>query len=797
MTDVGFATRILRRSPGFALTAILSLALGIGVNTAVFSVVNGVILRPLPFADPDRLVQMFGTSPLEPRHDAISSLPDYRRQSRSFASVAGYEVSARYLRTVAGPERVSIVRAEPDFLSLLGVPALVGRRFNADDPANVAVVSETFWRLRFRRNPAAIGTTTLLDDQPFRIIGVMPDSFQFPYKSASILSGVASQIRTDMWLPINPPLRERGRISNVIGRLKPGVTVQATNAELASIASRLQEQYPAAARPRGAYVVPLGEAVVESAVRRPLGLLWMAVTLVLVLACANMATLSLVRMTTRSREVAVRVALGAGPRRLIGQFLTESLLLSITGGIIGFAIAWWGTHRLIRFIRAYLPRAHEVGVDWTVFLFLLIACVITGIVFGLAPALVAARTNPQTVLQQSGSHGTVGVGPARLRDGLVVLEVASAFVLAVGAGLLVRELVRLRSTPSGMATSNIVTFHLGRRMAPDRDPRHLQEIENRVRTLPGVRAAGFTQLLPLQNWGWFSNSVEFRLRGSPPPTTTPYQIELRYVTPGYFDALGIRRRRGRVFTTSDDRAALPVIVINQTLARRAFGDEDPIGKETTRGMIIGVIDDVRQVNLDKESLPEVYYPVAQNWTQVNELGMTLAVRTSGPPDAVIAPVRSIVREVDPNQAVFNVRTMERVIADSMTEFTLYLWLMGSLSVIALVIALTGTYGVVSYIATSRMREFAIRVALGADAGRVTRFMLRRTAWLVAIGIAVGALASLAATPLLGNLPVTIRPPSALVMVPVAGLVVAAALIASLVPARRAARADPVTALRGE
>jgi predicted permease len=797
MTDVRYAIRTLLRSPGFTATAILSLALGIGANTAVFSVVNGVMLRPLPFAQPERLVQLHGSSPLVPRGDAVSSLADYRDQSASFEALVGYDVSARFLRTSAGPQRVTVVRAERGFFPMLDVAAIVGRAFGDDDPANVAVVSERFWRQRLRGSAAAIGSTTILDDQPIRIVGVMPDSFQFPYKSASILSGVASQSRTDMWLPIDPPVRGRGRFSNVTGRLKVGVTLAAANAELAGIAQRLQDQYPAAARPRGVYAVPLDVAVVDAGVRRPLVLLFAAVALVLLLACANMANLSLVRATLRSREVAVRAALGAGRRRLAAQFLTESLLLSFAGGIVGVAIAWAGTNRLMSLVRAHLPRAHEVGLDWTVFLFLFAACIVTGLVFGLAPAIIAMRTNPHAVLQEAGSHGTAGVGSTRLRDGLVVMEVALAFILAVGAALLVRELGRLKSTRSGMATENIVTFHLGRRVAPGTDARRFYDIADRVKQLPGVSAAGFTQLLPLQNWGWTSNSTDFRVRGRETPATPPFQIELRYVTPGYFDALGVVVQRGRAFTASDDRAALPVIMINETLARRTFGGEDPIGKETTRGTIVGIVADVRQVHLDQPPAPEVYYPAAQNWSQVSELGMTLVVRTLGRPEGVIDAVRSAVRQVDPNQAVFNVRTMESVVEDSLAEFTLYLRLMALFAIIALLIAVTGTYGVIAYVATSRMREFAIRIALGADGRRVTTFMLRKTTVLTVLGIVAGAMASIAATPLLANLPVTIRPPDASVMVPVAALVIAAALIASWVPARRAAGADPMLAIRGE
>ena len=548
---------------------------------------------------------------------------------------------------------------------------------------------------------------------------------------------------------------------------------------------------------RGVYLVPLSEAVVGPGVRRPLVLLFVAVGLVLVLACVNLTTLSLVRMTLRSREVSIRAALGAAPSRLLGQFLTESLLLSVAGGLIGFAVAWWSTNRLMLVVRAYLPRAQEADLDFRVFVFLFAVCVIAGFAFGLAPAIVATRANPRAALQESAGRATAGVGSVRLRDGLVVAEVALAFVLAVAASLLIRELVRLRSTDTGMAAKNVVTFHLGRRTTPDRDVRQFYEIESRVRALPAVRAAGLTQLLPLQNWGWTSNSTDFVVRGRPPSQPTPFPIELRYVTPGYFEALGIQIQRGRSFTANDDRAAPPVIMINQALARRSFGNEDPIGKETTRGTVIGVVNDVRQINLDQLASPEVYYPVAQNWTQVNELGMTLVVRTHGTPEAVIDAVRAVVRQVDPNKAIFNVRTMDHVFADSLSEFTLYLWLMSLFAAIALLIALSGTYGVISHVAMSRMREFAIRIALGADGLRVTRLMFAKAVGLAALGIAAGVAVAMVATPLLENLPVTVRPPDWRIMVPVAALVLSSAIAASLVPARRAARADPMTMMRGD
>jgi putative ABC transport system permease protein len=391
----------------------------------------------------------------------------------------------------------------------------------------------------------------------------------------------------------------------------------------------------------------------------------------------------------------------------------------------------------------------------------------------------------------------MGSGLGRLRDALVAAEVALAFVLAIGAAILVRELVRLRNTTTGMATRSVVTFHVGRRRTPRTDVRRYYEIADRAARLPGTEAAGFSQMLPLQNWGWGSNSSAFTLRGQRESGQPVYPIELRFVTPGYFQALGIAVVHGRAFTSGDDSAATPVIMINQTLSRRYFGDADPSGTVMNRGMIVGVIGDVRQASLDSAALPEIYYPIAQNWSQVSELGLTLVVRTRGRPESVVDAVRAVIREVAPDHAVFNVRTMEDVISDSLSEFTLYVRLMAALAGLALVLAVTGTYGVVSYVATSRVREFAIRSALGADSANVRRLMVAHGLRFVAIGLVVGLWLAFASTPLLNGLPVTVRPPSVATVVPVALAIVLIAAAACLGPAIRASRANPMDLLRDE
>ena len=797
--DIRYAIRSLVINKAFTATAVITLALGIGATTAIFSVVSALVFRPLPFAEPDRLVQIRGSSPLLPTGDAINNREAYQRGSTSFEAIVGYEAGARYLRRSGAAQRVMTVRTDAGFFEMLGVAPLGGRTLDANDTSSVAVISERFWREQLDADPSALGTALTLDDQPVTVVGIMPASFQFPYGAASLLPGVASEIRTDLWQRFDPPNRPVSRIGSVTGRLKAGVPLSAAESELKSIARRIEEEFPEANRGRSVYLEPLAEAVVAPTIRRVLFLLFGAVGLLLALACANVANLSLARMSVRAKEVAVRAALGAGRGRLVRQLVTESLVLSLAGGVVGLLIAGLGTVQLIQAAATHIPRAHEVAADWRVFAFLLSICTVTGVALGVAPAIGAARGDArktQSALQQTNSRTTMSAGQRRVRDGLVVAEVAMAFVLAIGAAMLIRELVRLRNTDPGMQTANVLTLHLGRRMTPQTDVLQFYEIARRSRELPGVRAAGFTQMLPLQNWGWTSNSSDFVVRGRP-PVTPVFPIQLRYVTPGYFEALGIPIVKGRGFTDRDEQGATPVILINETLARRYFGDDDPTGQVTTRGAIAGVVRDVRQQHLDRPSVPELYYPVAQNWSQLSDLGMTLVVASRERPEALTGPVRAIVREVNPDLAIFNVRTMDRVVDDSLSDFTLYLSLIAGFAGLALVLALTGTYGVIAYLASARTKEFAIRSALGADAGRVMRLVLGRGVVLTGLGLATGLAAALIAAPLVNGLPVTVRPPGVTTVGPVAAFIALVAIAACLVPALRAARVSPMVALRDE
>jgi predicted permease len=795
LQDLRYAARNLARSPAFA-AAILTLAIGIGANAAIFSVVNGVVLRPLPFAEPDRLVQIYGSSPLMPSRDAVNRFNDVQQQATSFEMMTGYDVGARYLRTDSGVERVMTVRAQKTFFDLLRVTALRGRTFNPTDPATVAVLSEGFWRRRFNADATLIGRSLTLDDQPVSVIGIMPADFQFPYAAASLLPGVAPAARTDIWLPLELPPAPQARLGNITARLKPGVSIGEASSELASIAQRLERDFPDSYSGRGLYLEPLSNVVVGSRVRQPLFVLLGAVAIVLVLACANVINLSLVRMSLRGREISLRAAIGAGRGRLIRQFLTESLFLALAGGAAGLVVGWLGTRAITSLIGTAVPRAHEVSLDWRVFVFLLTVCALTAIVLGMLPALVAARAEGQSMLQAAGVRATASQTHRRLRSALVVAEIALAVMLAVGATMLVRELLRLRQTDSGLVTSNVTSFHIGHRMNTSTDVARFTEIVGRVAQLPGVRSAGLTQMLPLQNWGWTSNSRDFTLQGQRPAPGPVFTIELRYVTPGYFETLGVPVR-GRTFSRADTAQSARVIVINEALARRIFGDADPLGVAMNRGTIVGVSKNVRQIGLDREAAPEIYFPISQNWSQLSELGMTLVAKTATPSQPITEPVRAIVAEIDPSMAVFSMKTMEQVIDDSLSDFTLFLRLMSSFAGLALLLAVTGTYGVVASISASRSREFAIRAALGADRARVMRLVVTQGVVLTAAGIALGLVGAVLIAPVFDSLPIAIGRPDWKTMLPVGAAVAAIAMSACVVPARRAAARQPMDALRSE
>jgi predicted permease len=800
--DVQFAWRTLRRAPGFTVIAVGSLALATGASTAIFSVVYGVLLKPLPFAHPDRLVQVYGRNwsqdqggVPDPLTGPVGApeLEAYQAQSRLFDGFATYSLGTRHLDGSAGIERLTSVSADEAFFSTLGADAMIGRTFGAGDPPNVAVISSGLWQRRFGADRTLPGKTITLDGRTCTIIGVMPEAFQFPYGAASMLNTSLPQGRTDVWV-LSAPLRDPGGAlrlgrNNVIARLKPRVAPDAAASELRVIAARVEAvEYRGRDIRVGVRLEPLAEVVVGP-IERALWMLFAAVGLVLAAACANVANLMLARMTVRAREVVTRAALGAGRLRLVRQFLVESLMIALAGGAVGAVIARWGTTMLVTIGAARIPRAHEVALDWTVFAFLFLTSVSTAVFFGLAPAVTAARADIQAVTKSSGGHVTMGRGYGRIRDGLVVVEVALAFVLALGGALVMLEANRLQHVRTGMATDGVLVLHL----TPSAPARTYYEIEASVSQLPGVEAAGFTQLVPLQNWGW---EATFSIKGRRDDPSAPRKTAgLRYVTPGYFRALGIPVARGRGFTDGDTEKSPKVILINDALARRYFSGEDPVGVELDRGRIVGVVGDVLQAGLDRPAAPELYYPAAQNVTMAPDIGMSLIVRAAAGragllPDAI----RAAVHGVSPNLAIFNVRTMDQVLADSLWEVNLYRWLIGLFAALALALAAVGLYGVLSYSVTSRLREFALRLALGSDPSALSRLIVGRALRLALAGLAAGLVLALAVAPLARTLPLG-PDMGAAAYVGVAALLISVALAACLVPAIRVARVNPAEALR--
>jgi putative ABC transport system permease protein len=506
------------------------------------------------------------------------------------------------------------------------------------------------------------------------------------------------------------------------------------------------------------------------------------------------ANLLLARAAGRSKEVAIRIALGAGRGRLVRQFLTESAILSAAGGIAGLLFAMWGTGLLVQLASAQIPRSWEIGLDWRVFAFLVMVCMITGIGFGLAPALAASRVNVQPAMKESAGRGSVGRGHGRLRDVLVVAEIALAFVLLVGAGLMIRAFYALQHTNTGLAAENVLTLRMtlaqSRYGTAAATTRYYHDLEDRIRQIPGVSSLGFISLLPMQNWGTSGNLV---IDGHPRDRANDPLVELRVVNPEYFRTMGIPLLRGREFNAQDVQESPAVALINATTARSYFPNEDPIGKTTNRGRIIGIVADVRQESLDQPAAAELYQPLAQR----PQGAITLAIRSQLPPEAMTGAVREAIRQIDSTQSIYNVKSMNRVIADALQQWTLYSWLLGLFAGLALVLAMAGIYGVISYAVTARTQEFGIRLALGADGRRLLGLVLGHGSILIATGLIVGASGAIAATRLLKSLLAGVSPLDPPTFAAAGVLLAVIALLGCLVPARRAMNVDPMMALRAE
>ena len=791
--DLRFALRTLRRAPGFALVVLLCLGLGIGANAAIFSIVNAVLLKPLPYQEPDRLLNAYETFFLSGGNGwgsvSYPNYEDWRDRNRSFASLAAYQAGSTTLRGSERTERLLTLDVTPNYFTTLGLTSLQGRGFVAEDAAptaaEVAVINERLWRTRFGADPAIIGTTINLGGRERTVIGIMP---------------AAASARTQVWLPLTlTPERAAARGSHylaVTGRLRPGVSVGAAGADLASIAEGIKHEHPEQDPSRSAMVRPVMEDAVGGS-KSTLLILLGAVGLVLLIACANVANLMLARAASRQQEVAVRLALGASRARLIRQFLIEALLLSIGGAVLGGTMAWFGLRALQPMVARALPRSTDVAIDGRVFLYLLAIAACSAVIFGLVPALQATGGNVRGALTRGGMRGSTS-GQARLRTTLVVAEMALSLVLLVGAGLLLRGLLLLQATPTGFSATNVLTAHLTIPDTAGPGKGHFATpFLDQVRALPGVRAAGMISRLPIQSSGTNGN---YTIPGHPLPARGQEPLaEFRYTTAGLFGALEIPVLAGRDFTEREMTDTTSVALINQTLARKEFPNEDPVGRRITLGetehyTIIGVVGDVRQGGLDRDPLPEIHLPARAG---ANPIDLTLVVRAASEPATLTPAIRDLLRQADPGQAMFNEMTMDEVIVTSLTSRRLNLWLFGTFAAVALILSVTGLYGVIAYLVNQRTREIGVRVALGARPRDVVAMVMRQGGVLVAVGLGIGLLGAAGITRLIAAMLYGVSPRDPMTFGVVTGVLGMAGLLATLVPARRAARIDPMLAMRSE
>jgi putative ABC transport system permease protein len=793
--DVRFGLRSLRRSPGFTVVALLCLALGIGANAALFSVLNAVLLRPLPYPEPERLARVYETWGEKGLTGSVS-VPNYRdwvEQSTVFEALAAWTPGSRNLQEGGNAERIRTVEATPNLFQMLRARALRGRVFSPgqDEPgrSQAVVIGEPLWRRRFGADPSLIGRTLQLDGSPYLVIGILPAAASFP---------PLTQEGVDAWLVrVSNPRMESARGAHflaVTGRLKPGVSLRQASAQLEQIAARIAKAYPNEQAGRSVRLMGLRESIVGKTPKTALLILLGAVFLVLLIACANVANLLLARAAVRQREVAVRLALGASRSRLVRQFLVESLVLALGGALLGLLLARWGL--------AALPLSGGVPLDGRVFLFLLAVAAFSGVAFGIVPALQAARGEVREALVEGG-RTTSGGGQQRFRNGLVVAEIALSLVLLVGAGLLLRGFLKVSGTEPGFVSQGVLTAHVAVPTSAQRVvPRFYRPLLERVRALPGVRAAAVISMLPIQE-AWTNASYNVEGRPVPPLPQQPI-AEIRMASPSFFNALGIPLLRGRDFTERDGEKGINVAIVNEVLVRQQFPGENPLGRRIFLGgdlklEIVGVAGAVHQAGLDQAPLAEVYLPYGGAEGDYGELlgDAALVVKTPGGPGVLTPDVRRAVRAVDPGVPLYKMLTMDQVISDSLASRRLNLWLLALFAGIALALSAAGLYGVISYLVAQRTREIGMRMALGAQARDVIRLVMRQGSRLTIAGIAVGALGALALTRWLESLLDGVSARDPLTFLSIAALLAAVALLASWLPARRAARVEPIVAIRNE
>jgi predicted permease len=807
--DLRFACRTLLRTPGFTLVALITFALGIGANTAIFSVVNAVLIRPLPYPNSSRVVRLFETMQDQPGYGSVNylNLQDWKRSATSsFERIAPYYVSTIMMDGDGEPERLREGMITADVLPILGVKPMLGRAFVPDDEVRgknrVVILGESLWRRRFGSDPSIVGRALTFEGMPYTVIGVMPAGFDFP----------AGPRAVDLYGPLVPPPqavdpRARGwHWLQAVGLLKQGVPIERADLELEQAAARVAIAEPASMKGRSAAVVSMQEALVGD-VRRMLYILLGSVFLVLLIACANVANLLLARNAARKKDVAVRVALGASRGQLARQFLTESIVLALLGAVLGLGVSWALLKVLVTLGPQALPVGTQIPIDRNVMLVLLGAAVLCGLAFGVAPALQLSSENVSGALAGLTVKTTTGGELRRFRSGLVVAQVALSLMLLVGAGLLMRGFVALQSTDPGLVTERVLTARLAvpRRFLQGgiETDRLLRPLLQTVRAVPGVRAAGLTSMLPIDQFG---NSASFWAdRKAWPANASEPLFEVRTVSPGFLMAMGIKLEAGRDFTESDDTTGTRKTIVNEAAVQLLMPGENAIGRRLLQGNsnqhtdfeIIGVVSNVRQSGLDVAPKPEMYTSYADSRADWWGGDMSLVVKTAVPEGSVVPAVRGAVKQVARDVALTNVRSMDEVIDESLSGRKLTLALFTIFAAVALALAVSGLYGVIYYLVTQRTREIGIRVALGADKHRIVRLVLRQGAMLIVAGIGGGLLGAFAFSKMLNKLlyGVGTHDPVTFVVVPV--VLGTVAMLATAFPAWRASRVDPVIALRAE
>ncbi len=803
--DLAYGLRLMRRAPGFTLAAVLTLALGIGVNAATFSVVNVLSLKPLPYADPERVAFVMAWD--AQRRDLRMNLPladvaDIAAQAHAFEVVGAYEYWSANLTGSETPERVQAYRVTGPTFVLLGVPALIGRGIAESDAAadapDVAVLSYGLWQRRFAGRPSVIGQEVLLDGRSHTVIGVMPRRFEFP----------VFNFKGDLWSPLKADRAAAAPLTSVVsvGRLRPGVSYAEAQAEVDTILRRIEATSPERHRGLNGHVVEM--RALSRDVAMPVTIVLVAaVGFVLLLACANVANLVLSRAVTRERELAVRAALGASRGRLVRQMLTESLLLAAAGTSLALLFAM-GTLRALRasvpeLLVVTQPNVLELGVDWATLACSAILAVLSAVLCGIAPAFRTAHTNLPVSLKQ-GAYGTGGRGQQRMRSALMVGQVAMALVLLVAAGLLVRTFHRLQQVDVGFTPDHVLTMTVtlpdyrygdaaGRR-------RFFTEATDAVTRVPGVRSAGFVNVLPFST---YNRGTRYLVEGAPlPERGREGETDFRVVTPGYLSSMEVPLRRGRGFDDHDRGESNLVAIVNGVFAHQAFGADDPIGRRVRLGRVdsttpwltvVGVIGDVRHAAIDGRPRPEIYVPLAQDDVSM----MMLAARTAGDPSGLSESVKAAIATVDATQPVYHVKTLSRLLDDALLTNGFAMTTMTVFAGLALLLAAVGIYGVVSYAVGQQMREFGIRRALGATPADVRRLVMRRGGSLVAAGIAIGLAGALGLARLLHALLFGVTAGDPPTYAAVAAILLTVGGVACYLPARRAMRADPAATLRTE